>query len=933
MNDIQEWDERELEEDDLAKPRLGKSIRDVLPKNATSTPAKSTPGKNVDENVKTPSKSTPNTTFRRRNRKSGGNKNKKNNTGDGGTGTIPEDRPSPTPTKESSKGILAESLLTPRDESKTKKARSSFSSEQEVNSSERVTPKSMRTPDYRIRTSRRSSKNSDWQSSPVEANSPDEFNSSRGTTKRSSVHSSGSRGSRRLYHNNEDERRLSLHEHDDWDGIDPELLMVEFTDLEGAADANEPKKIGIQTAVEKVILALLSPAIDGIPRMGIPSATVRAKQLLSEKPMNNFDHTENCVREVIAGSEAKTSTLLVDFFLDKIPFLGCPTVLARNAWGELRGISIIAALYGHDLKNTRVQHEILLCLIPQQNNDASDPSKVVDLKIMSQNEGVLLSETAGKVAKTMVKAAVSRATGMWVAADCIELASQLFGLYDPKKNLMQDEDGFVHVVNTPTATARAYFRPKLMKHKFVSRLYVPALLLGCISPQLNNLISFLSRYFAFVTTWWFFVTVLMTLISGIFGGLFYLKRVKQCENVYLFLQIEVKEALFKVAAYKLNVINRLPKWWLTTAIFLVYALLPCQSAYSSLQHTGKLLTVEQVSFHEFAYFCLGTTNFFHLLLKRIQFETWNPLRAQKVIRALVLFRRFALSATITVSALYTMLVLEYIMTYKILHWKSPAFLAYFWFHVKTDEADHLGMMAEAPAPAPDHYFDEEDSMFAENNYASLHSADYVTPAEEQTQIVFYALLISAKHFYFSSLAAYCNHTFLDILKKRDFLLHLIGAEKLMANTLCLLLNGVAIVNNLNLNIADFLESISPPSLVCCAIVALREKALQLGILLALFPLVDRMLFAPFVQTAGSFWCGVGMGGFMMMFIAKQVALYFRALEDSYAVRIAYLIPGEVSDKAVEYLNNMVGRTRRKAMQYVAVGFLERVFRWFMNRRV
>lgn len=56
---------------------------------------------------------------------------------------------------------------------------------------------------------------------------------------------------------------------------------------------------------------------------------------------SELDRTENCVRAIVAGSEATTSKVLTDFFLDMIPFLGCPAVLIKNTWRELRGIAVI----------------------------------------------------------------------------------------------------------------------------------------------------------------------------------------------------------------------------------------------------------------------------------------------------------------------------------------------------------------------------------------------------------------------------------------------------------------------------------------------------------------------------------------------------------------------------------------------------------------
>ena len=60
------------------------------------------------------------------------------------------------------------------------------------------------------------------------------------------------------------------------------VQMVEFSDCEGCGEA--PQRISIEQAVEKVILALLSPAIHGVQSIGIKSAARRAEELPPPAP-------------------------------------------------------------------------------------------------------------------------------------------------------------------------------------------------------------------------------------------------------------------------------------------------------------------------------------------------------------------------------------------------------------------------------------------------------------------------------------------------------------------------------------------------------------------------------------------------------------------------------------------------------------------------
>jgi hypothetical protein len=102
---------------------------------------------------------------------------------------------------------------------------------------------------------------------------------------------------------------------------------------------------------------------------------------------------------------------------------------------------------------------------------------------------IMLTDTARQVSRAMIRNALRAVggTGMRVVADVVELTTLLFNLYDPKKgNKEQGSSDFEVIPNTPCATARTYFRPKLMNNTVVSLIYIPLLLLGCM---LNNIVN------------------------------------------------------------------------------------------------------------------------------------------------------------------------------------------------------------------------------------------------------------------------------------------------------------------------------------------------------------------------------------------------------------------------------------------------------------
>merc|ERR1719183_2569146 len=94
----------------------------------------------------------------------------------------------------------------------------------------------------------------------------------------------------------------------------------------------------IEVNIEQALTWMLAPAVNGIPKIGVLSALDRANELLASVPGGDV---ETVVREVVAGSERKVSLLVTNFCLERIPIVGCPTVLLKNTWSNLRSIFII----------------------------------------------------------------------------------------------------------------------------------------------------------------------------------------------------------------------------------------------------------------------------------------------------------------------------------------------------------------------------------------------------------------------------------------------------------------------------------------------------------------------------------------------------------------------------------------------------------------
>ena len=111
---------------------------------------------------------------------------------------------------------------------------------------------------------------------------------------------------------------------------------------------------------------------------------------------------------------------------------------------------------------------------------------------------------------------------------------------------------------------------------------------------------------------------------------------------------------------------------------------------------------------------------------------------------------------------------------------------------------------------------------------------------------------------------------------------------------------------------------------------IRQRALLLGFLLALYPAVERLIL-PLLEYGGAFLFGILIGSMAVVAVGKEYLKNGRTMEVSYAFRLAYLMPGEVSHRAVAFLDEMTSKMRNRTVQYLAVGFLERLFRFLLRR--
>lgn len=641
--------------------------------------------------------------------------------------------------------------------------------------------------------------------------------------------------------------KVELDDDTDADGA----VVVDFKDIQGS-NTRVPETIGVQRAMEKILLFTLVPAINGVPGLGIPSAEARAKEML-EKDTSDLNRTEVCVNAVVAGCEATTSKILLDFFLERVPFLGCPSVLVKNTWNEVRSIAIIASLYGRDLQSTRVKHEMLSCLLPA---DMTMPNMAE-----TQTDESVLADTARRVAKLTLKGAIRRATGIQVAADCVDLCQQLYGTYDLKST---DEDGFVHIKNTPTAVAQKYFRPQNTIN--FPYMYMPLLVVAALGPAI---LANPMRYFALIA---------LAVVAVI--------------TWYNSLQLRTQ-------------VRMLPRWCWTLFVFGLHASLPLLSAHTAVSMIVPLL-VNTMCLLSLPHMPLGGFVSHPLELNKELGGMDNEISGRNFIHwlAMALLGVYNLSSILIhhfeqfgLKSRSTFLVKQYAAQL------CP--LMFGWYMFVGYETIMAGSMWSILNVVPDSLCDKD--MFAE----------FWAPNCQ----LFIGACISVR----------AQQMLIESLKDaRSLLFRLVGAENLVATTLSLLLQGVRVMRNGN-DLITFLNAISPPPLACCCVIALRSCAVWYGIAIAILPAVQAsivhtpffgVLFGSLISTAvwGSFTAVV-----LIEYVNRQEMI------DSPAHRLAYLIPGEVSNRALTYLSAALASAQKRAARFVAVGLLEKIFGWIWFR--
>lgn len=664
----------------------------------------------------------------------------------------------------------------------------------------------------------------------------------------------------------------------------------------------------VEAKVEQLLTWMLAPAVHGIPKLGVPGAPDRASELLAE----HSHDVEDAVREVVAGSERTVSMLVLNFCIERIPVLGCPTVLLRTTWGNLRSILIIAALYGHDLEAPRVQHEALLCLVPP-GEEATSTCRRED-KVYHQP--ALVGETAQKVARSMIKGALRRATGLQAAVDCFELASLL---YSSCGHDAVDEDGFVHVMATPASAARDFFRRRTPASRLLLWCSLPMLVLGMAAPGIflaTKWLPTVARSLAFMAqcvpksfyeSLPAFICAIIGVVLTICGVCKHCRLGTFCRRRRVSPWFSERVLSTFTGGREVPDLNDIWPQILTILVFLLHAVLPAASTYSSMSMIlGSMVGGEHFldpggwdMLHRLSSGMLGLYTLCMVLSNQITKDPGDTDSEPQgkvscaAIRILNLGWAIARGCCVLAFWTYLSILLDLATTQLAFRFGSPSY------------NDEVGSVLGVIGPLAWLFKAVPGTNPLRSERAMNFSLNCISVASQQRLVA--------------------------VLSRREVLLRLIGAERVTASTICLLLKGVSVACSSSKTanpIAEFFESVAPPPICCILVVALRLNAVKAGAVLALAPeLINHGLGG----NMPLFGLGLLVGGFAA-FAVLSVWYENKADLDSAALRLALLIPGSVSSRAKGLLRGALAGARTRAVQIMAIGILDRVMRWFLSWR-
>ena len=182
------------------------------------------------------------------------------------------------------------------------------------------------------------------------------------------------------------------------------------------------------------------------------------------------------------------------------------------------------------------------------------------------------------------------------------------------------------------------------------------------------------------------------------------------------------------------------------------------------------------------------------------------------------------------------------------------------------------------------------------------------------------------HFLSILVSASTQQMLLSQLKRRDVILHLLGAEKVFVLSLTLFFRGVSAALS-NESLLPFFRQITPSPIFCCLIMVLRRYAIEAAIVLTVVPLFPTYDASPGV----SMFVGLAVGAAAVV----TAWTHWRNHESAYTsdMRLLFILPGIVSGKSKEVMDSMLKAGGRTAVKTVLTNLAKKLSHRIFHRKI
>ena len=166
----------------------------------------------------------------------------------------------------------------------------------------------------------------------------------------------------------------------------------------------------------------------------------------------------------------------------------------------------------------------------------------------------------------------------------------------------------------------------------------------------------------------------------------------------------------------------------------------------------------------------------------------------------------------------------------------------------------------------------------------------------------------------------CQQLLFSELKKREVLLRLLGAERIMVLSLTLFFRGITAAVTSD-SLMPYFRQVSPHPLFCCLIMCIRKYPIQLSLLLSLIPRLP-------------FWISPYYGGghlvmLVGLIVGSSVVITvwndWQQNENAYLshMRMLYILPGTLTGKTKDVVDKMLLASGKSAMKKIFVNYVRK----------